>query len=65
MSGYSGEHLDLGSTYHTLRIQTARKLRNHIAQLTAMGYPLALEPAPKHTPAQPPRSVSSAGCFAC
>ena len=27
------------------RIHTERKLRNHIAQLTAMGYRVTLEPA--------------------
>jgi transposase len=31
--------------YHTLRIHTERKLLNHIAQLTAMGYRVTLEPA--------------------
>ena len=36
---------DLGPDYHTQRIHTERKLRNHIAQLTAMGYRVTLEPA--------------------
>ncbi|MGO8937570.1 MAG: IS110 family transposase [Mycobacterium sp.] len=36
---------DLGSDYHTRRINTERKVRNHIAQLTAMGYRVILEPA--------------------
>jgi transposase len=36
---------DLGPDYHTKRIHTERKLRNHIAQLTAMGYRVTLEPA--------------------
>ena len=36
---------DLGPNYHTQRIHTERKLRNHIAQLTAMGYRVTLEPA--------------------
>ena len=36
---------DLGPDYHTQRIHTERKLRNHIAQLTAMGYQVTLEPA--------------------
>ena len=31
--------------YHTQCIHTERKLRNHIAQLTAMGYRVTLEPA--------------------
>ena len=35
----------LGPDYHTQRIHTERKLRNHIAQLTAMGYRVTLEPA--------------------
>ncbi|BBY46068.1 hypothetical protein MCEL_43630 [Mycolicibacterium celeriflavum] len=36
---------DLGPDYHTNRIAIERKLRNHIAQLTAMGYQVTLEPA--------------------
>jgi transposase len=36
---------DLGADYHTARIDTTRKIRNHIAQLTAMGYRVTLEPA--------------------
>ena len=36
---------DLGPDYHTNRIATERKIRNHIAQLTAMGYRVTLEPA--------------------
>ncbi|MGH3560267.1 MAG: IS110 family transposase [Mycobacterium sp.] len=36
---------DLGSDYHTNRIVTERKLRNHIAQLAALGYRVTLEPA--------------------
>ena len=36
---------DLGPDYHTQRIHTERKLRNHIAQLTAMGYRVTVEPA--------------------
>jgi hypothetical protein len=36
---------DLGSDYHTNRVTTQRRLRNHIAQLTAMGYQVTLEPA--------------------
>jgi transposase len=36
---------DLGPDYHTNRIATERRLRNHIAQLTAMGYRVTLEPA--------------------
>ena len=36
---------DLGPDYHTNRINTERRMRNHIAQLTAMGYRVTLEPA--------------------
>jgi transposase len=36
---------DLGPDYHTNRIAIERRLRNHIAQLTAMGYRVAIEPA--------------------
>ncbi|ORV96982.1 IS110 family transposase [Mycobacterium kyorinense] len=36
---------DLGADYYTNRILTARKLRNHIAQLAALGYRVTLEPA--------------------
>ena len=36
---------DLGPDYHTNRITTERRLRNHIAQLTAMGYRVTVEPA--------------------
>ena len=36
---------DLGSDYHTRRIDLERRMRNHIAQLTAIGYRVTLEPA--------------------
>ena len=36
---------DLGADYHTTRINTERRTRNHIAQLIAMGYRVTLEPA--------------------
>ena len=36
---------DLGSGYHTRRINIDRRMREHIAQLTAMGYRVTLEPA--------------------
>ncbi|HEY2503637.1 MAG TPA: IS110 family transposase [Mycobacterium sp.] len=36
---------DLGPDYHSTRIDTTRKIRNHIAQLTALGYHVTLEPA--------------------
>jgi transposase len=36
---------DLGSDYHTRRINIERRMRNHIAQLAAMGFRVTLEPA--------------------
>jgi len=36
---------DLGPDYHTTRLAIQRRLRKHIAQLTAMGYRVTLEPA--------------------
>lgn len=36
---------DLGSDYHARHIDTERKLRNHLAQLKALGYRVTLEPA--------------------
>ena len=36
---------DLGPDYHASRVHTERKVRNHLAQLTAMGYRVTLEPA--------------------
>ena len=36
---------DLGADFHNNRIATERRLRNHIAQLTAMGYRVTIEPA--------------------
>jgi transposase len=36
---------DLGSDYHANRIDIERRMRNHIAQLTALGYRVTLEPA--------------------
>jgi len=36
---------DLGPDYHTRRIDIHRRMRNHIAQLTALGYRVTLEPA--------------------
>ena len=36
---------NLGPDYHANRVATQRRLRNHIAQLTAMGYRVTLEPA--------------------
>lgn len=36
---------DLGADYHTHRVDTTRKIRNHISQLTALGFRVTLEPA--------------------
>ena len=36
---------DLGPDYHTSRVVTERKIRNHIAHLTAMGFHVTVEPA--------------------
>jgi transposase len=36
---------DLGSDYHTSRANIERRMRNHIAQLSAMGFRVTLEPA--------------------
>ena len=36
---------DLGADYYTNRVVTERKLRNHLAQLAALGYRVTLEPA--------------------
>jgi transposase len=36
---------DLGSDYHTRRIDVERRMRNHIAQLAALGYRVTVEPA--------------------
>jgi transposase len=36
---------DLGAAYHASRTDTTRKVRNHISQLTALGYRVTVEPA--------------------
>ena len=36
---------DLGPDYHTHRIDTDRKIQNHISRLTALGFRVTLEPA--------------------
>ncbi len=36
---------DLGSDYYTSRLDTERQLRNHLAQLVALGYRVTVEPA--------------------
>ncbi|SON62917.1 hypothetical protein MSIMFI_04447 [Mycobacterium simulans] len=45
LSNPNARFCDLGPDYHANRIATERRLRNHIAQLTAMGYRVTLEPA--------------------
>jgi transposase len=41
----SARFRDLGSDYHTTRINVERKARSHIAQLTALGYHVTVQPA--------------------
>ena len=41
----TARYRDLGPDYHTSRAVTTRRICNHIAQLTAMGYRVTLEPA--------------------
>ena len=36
---------DHGPDYHARRIDIERRMRNHIAQLTALGYRVTVEPA--------------------
>ena len=36
---------DLGPDYHARRIDTERRVRNHLAQLAALGYRITVEPA--------------------
>jgi transposase len=45
LSDPSARFCDLGSDYHTSRINVERRMRNHIAQLAAMGYRVTVEPA--------------------
>jgi transposase len=45
LSNPSARFHDLGADYHTNRTNIDRKVRNHVAQLTAMGYRVALEVA--------------------
>ncbi|HYS41046.1 MAG TPA: hypothetical protein VEO01_35990 [Pseudonocardiaceae bacterium] len=45
MSDPTARFHDLGSDYHANRIDTGRKVRNHVSQLTALGYRVTLEPA--------------------
>jgi transposase len=45
LSNPTARFRDLGADYHATRVNTERRIRNHIAQLTAMGYHVTLEPA--------------------
>ena len=45
LSDPTARFFDLGPDYHVNRVATERKVRNHIAQLTAMGFHVTLEPA--------------------
>jgi len=45
LSDPSARFHDLGSDYHTSRINIERRMRNHIAQLAALGYRVTVEPA--------------------
>ena len=40
-----GRFRDFGPDYHTTRIDVERPMRNHMPQLTALGYRVTLEPA--------------------
>lgn len=45
LSDPTARFFDLGPDYHANRVATQRNVRNHIAQLTAMGFHVTLEPA--------------------
>ena len=45
LSNPAARFCDLGPDYHTNRVAIQRRIRNHIAQLTAMGYRVTIEPA--------------------
>ncbi|MBS4730641.1 IS110 family transposase [Mycobacterium sp. SM1] len=45
LSNPAARFCDLGSDYHTNRVAVERRVRNHIAQLTAMGYRVTLQAA--------------------
>jgi transposase len=45
LSDPSARFHDLGADYHASQINTERRMRNHIAQLAAMGFRVILEPA--------------------
>jgi transposase len=45
LSDPTATYHDLGVDYHTTRLNTDRKIRNHIRQIEALGYSVALTPA--------------------
>ena len=45
LSDPTARFYDLGPDYHTHRIDTTRKIQNHISGLTALGFRVTLEPA--------------------
>ena len=45
LSDPSARFFDLGSNYHASRTNIERRMRNHIAQLAAMGFQVTVEPA--------------------
>ena len=45
LSDPTARFYDLGPDYHTHRIDTTRKIRNHVSGLTALGFRVTLEPA--------------------
>ena len=44
LSDPTARFYDLGPDYHTHRIDTSRKIQNHISGLTALGFRVTLEP---------------------
>jgi transposase len=44
LSDPTARFYDLGPDYHTRRIDTTRKIRNHVSGLTALGFRVTLEP---------------------
>jgi transposase len=45
LSDPTARFYDLGPNYHTQRIDTTRKIRNHVSGLAALGFRVTLEPA--------------------
>ncbi|MGN9846389.1 hypothetical protein ACTMTI_50585 [Nonomuraea sp. H19] len=41
----TAHYQDLGSSYHSSRIDTGRKIRNHVRQLEALGFTVTLATA--------------------